>query len=121
MHARMFQLSIGMSQEEFYARPTDRESLLNRGIRPALKTHTPSDDEDVHTLDTSDVEFNRSSWNSGCDERDRAQALQRWPDGAALGRGHGAPYLRREYAKMMHDGKLRVVGRPNSGVRSILC
>ena len=110
-----------MSQGEFYARPTDRESLLNRGIPLAPETHTPSDDEDVRTLDTSDVEFNRSSWNSGCDERDRAKALRRWPDGSALGRGHDAPYLRREYAKMMHDGKKRVVGRPNSGVRSMLC
>ena len=58
---------------------------------------------------------------AGAADRGAAAALAaakksgRWPDGAALGRGHGQPYLQPKYAELMRQGAKTVEGRANVG------
>lgn len=38
-----------------------------------------------------------------------------WPDGVRVGRGHGQPYLQKQYADAIVSGKKTVEGRPGNG------
>jgi ASC-1-like (ASCH) protein len=45
----------------------------------------------------------------------RYRAAGRWPDGNRMGRGHGQPYLKPEYADLIRSGAKTWEGRANAG------
>ena len=45
----------------------------------------------------------------------RVRAARRWPDGAALGSGHGQPYLQPKYADLIKSGAKTWEGRAYAG------
>ena len=61
------------------------------------------------------VESTWSGWASGETELAAVQKVGRWPDGQAIGCGHGQPYLQPKYARLMRFGQKTVEGRPGTG------
>ena len=62
------------------------------------------------------VEFGPwSNFRSGVPELNEIRTAGAWPDGAALGRGHGQPYLQPQYAQAIANKTKTVEGRPGVG------
>ena len=107
----MFELSFGMTQEEFYA----SGGLATHKIRIAAPRWEASGDD---SADDDEEEKNSwAGWRDGLAQLNAAKVTMQWPDGQPVGRGHGTPYIKEIWAKAIVAGTKKVEERPDEGVR----
>ena len=101
-----------MEWTEWSALGTDerakRQKQIARETVPILARSDDSSDEAV--------EDTWVGWVSGEVQRDTVRSSGFWPDGAAVGSGHGSPYLQPIFAHAIRSKAKRVEGRPCDGV-----
>ena len=108
----MFALTHGMEWMEWSALDPDERAMKQKEIsREMVPILAPSDDSSDEA-----VEDMWEGWVSGEVQRDTVRSSGFWPDGAAVGSGHGSPYLQPIFAHAIRSKAKRVEGRPRDGV-----
>ena len=116
----MFRASHGVTEDEWDALSDEERRRRVRHVQPNYNLSDRSCSESFSTDGEDDHHVQQINCSIGMRARDDAKKLGMWPDGAAIGRGHGQPYLQQRWAVKIRDRVKVVEGRPCEGVSTSL-